>query len=64
MIFFPKRLLNNVCEKAEGLKDTWHSPMLPLKPQNPHEQFLHLTKMNGHHKNKCNFGIPDLAETA
>lgn len=64
MIFFLKHLLNNISEKARRLRDTWHSPILSLEPRNAHEQFLHLTKMNGHRKNKCNFGIPDLAETA
>lgn len=31
MIFFHKRLLNNVSEKAEGLKDTWHSQIFAPK---------------------------------
>ena len=64
MIFFHKRLLNNVSEKAEAKRYVTFIDVGPWSHKSQHKQFLHLTKMNGHHRNKCNFGIPDLAEAA
>lgn len=64
MIFFHKLLLNISEKSREAKRYKTFTDFCPWSHKMHMNNFFILTKMNGHHKNKCNFGIPDLAETA
>lgn len=64
MIFFISFFSISLKKSREAKRYKTFTDFCPWSHKMHMNNFFILTKMNGHHKNKCNFGIPDLAETA